>query len=320
LDAAAWKLPPTSGPPATEQEAASAVVHQTKLKELLAKSLDTKKAKFVKNVPIAVYPLNAESFKSMPSLILEEMGGLDKATYPNKDAYLKANFGGAMALQVAHGKLDAYPIPAHQYESNYNAVSLEEMQTKNPKNATALSAILGDLSTIPGVCGALKTVPTEMILASDLGFLVEDLLKIEAPWGGDQTKDAGKEAWIVACDEPYLINLDESGLPVAYIMAADTEVKTLGSQNATKTVPQDLLDVVEKSVAEKEVDAIQKAAAQEERDALAKAAEDKEVAVQKVAGSQKTETDDGPEFSPTEDNGNGAKKQGKRNNKRNKKR
>jgi hypothetical protein len=32
----------------------------------------------VKNVPIAVYPLNATSSASMPSLILEEMDGLDK--------------------------------------------------------------------------------------------------------------------------------------------------------------------------------------------------------------------------------------------------
>jgi hypothetical protein len=204
-------------------EADSAMVPQTKLKELLANNPDIRRTKFVKNVPIAVYPLNAESLASMPSLILEGMGELDKATYPNKDSYLKSNFGGAMSLQVAHGKLDAYPIPADQYTSNYKVVSIEEMQTKNPKNATALSGILGDLNSIPGICGALKTVPTEMVLASDLGFPLENLLKIEAPWGGDQTKDAGKDAYLVVCDAPYLINLDELGLPVAYIMASDAQ-------------------------------------------------------------------------------------------------
>jgi hypothetical protein len=151
------------------------------------------------------------------------MGGLDKANYPNKDEYLRANFGGAMSLQVAHGKLDAYPIPPGQYASNYKAVPLEEMVSKNPKNAAALSEMLGDLRSIAGVCGALKTVPTEMVLASDLGFPVGRLLKIEAPWGGDQTKDAGKEAYLVACEKPYLINLDESGLPVAYIKASDAQ-------------------------------------------------------------------------------------------------
>jgi hypothetical protein len=205
------------------EEAAPVTVSQKKLKDLLAIRSGTKTAQFVKNVPIAVYPLSAKSLVSMPSLILEGMGDLDKATYPNKDAYLQANFGGAMALQVAHGKLDAYPIPPDQYASNYKAVSLEEMQAKNLKNATALSEILGDLCSIPGACGALKTVPTEMVLASDLGFPVQDLLKIEAPWGGDQTKDAGKEAYLVVCDAPYLINLDESGLPVAYINAADAQ-------------------------------------------------------------------------------------------------
>jgi hypothetical protein len=202
-------------------EAVSIMVAQTKLKELIANHPDTKRTKFVKNVPIAVYPLNAESLASMPPLILEGMGKIDEATYPNKDAYLNTNFGGAMALQVADGKLDAYPIPPEQYRSNYRVVSLEEMQTKNPKNAAALSGILGDLSTIPGVCGALKLVPTEMVLASDLGFPVKDLLKIEAPWGGDQTKHAGKDAYLVVCDAPYLINLEESGLPVAYIVASD---------------------------------------------------------------------------------------------------
>jgi hypothetical protein len=196
-------------------------VPQTKLKELLAATSAVARENFVKNVPIAVYPLNATSLASMPSLILEEMGGLDKANYPNKDAYLKANVGGAMALQVAHGKLDAYPIPPEEYASKYQAVPLEEMLTKNPKNAAALSGILGDLSTISGVCGALKTVPTEMVLASALGFPVRDPLKIEAPWGGDQTKDAGKDAYLVACDPPYLINLDESGLSVAYISASE---------------------------------------------------------------------------------------------------
>jgi hypothetical protein len=206
-----------------KSKAASSTVPQTKLKDLLTKKPGIKTAKFVKNVPIAVYPLNPFSLASIPSPILEGMGELDKATYPNKDAYLKANFGGAMALQVAHGKLDAYPIPPDQYSSNYKAVSLEEMQTKNPKNATALIGILGDLSTIPGVCGALKTVSTEMVLASDLGFPVKDLLKIEAPWGGDQTKDAGKEAYLVVCDAPYLVNLDESGLPVAYIKASEPQ-------------------------------------------------------------------------------------------------
>merc|ERR1719203_631605 len=124
------------------------MVPQTKLKKLLANSPASKKIEFVKNVPIAVYPLNAKSLASMPSPILEGMGDLDKATYPNKNAYLQANFGGAMALQVAHGKLDAYPIPPDQYASNYKAVSLEEMQTKNPKSAAALAGILGDLTTI----------------------------------------------------------------------------------------------------------------------------------------------------------------------------
>jgi hypothetical protein len=185
----------------------------------------------VKNVPIAVYPLNAESLASMPSIIFEGMGELDKATYPSKDAFLKSNCGGAMALQIAHGKLDAYPIPPDQYVANYNAVSLEEMQTKNPKSAAALSEIFSDLSDVLGVCGAFKTVPTEMVLASDLGFPVENLLKIDAPWGGDQTKDAGKEAYLVVCDAPYLINLDESGLPVAYILASDAQKVAMDQVN-----------------------------------------------------------------------------------------
>jgi hypothetical protein len=241
-----------------ESQVDSAMVPQTKLKELIVNSSTITKTKFVKNVPIAVYPLNVESLASMPSLILEGMGELDKATYPNKDAYLKANLGGAMALQVAHGKLDAYPIPADQYTSNYKAVSLEEMQQKNPKNATALSGILGDLSTIPGVCGALKTVPTEMVLASDLGFPLNNLLKIEAPWGGDQTKDAGKDAYLVVCDAPYLINLDELGLPVAYTTAVDAqkvceeeprnEAKQVDSQLVT-TEAESLVEVPQRRVA-----------------------------------------------------------------------
>jgi hypothetical protein len=62
-----------------------------------------------------------------------------------------------------------------------------------------------------------------MVLASDLGFPVKNMLKIEAPWGGDQTKDVGKDAYLVVCDALYLINLDELGLPVAYIMASDAQ-------------------------------------------------------------------------------------------------
>jgi hypothetical protein len=191
-------------------------VPQTQLREVLTNP-SHKTAKFVKNVPIAVYPLDEQSLATMPAQFLAEMGALDKATYGDRDAFLKANIGGAMALQVAHGKLDAYPIPPDQYMANYRTVSFGDVLKKNMKTAEALNRIFGDLSSIPGVRGALKMVPTEMVLASDVGFKVEDLLTIEAPWGGEQTKDAGKEAYLVVCDAPYLINLDESGLPVAYI-------------------------------------------------------------------------------------------------------
>merc|ERR1712176_1713519 len=79
-----------------------APVSQAQLKELLA-SPDVRKVKFVKNMPIAVYPLDEQSLASMPELLLAEMGALDKATYGDKDSFLKANIGVALALQVAHG-------------------------------------------------------------------------------------------------------------------------------------------------------------------------------------------------------------------------
>jgi hypothetical protein len=196
-----------------------APVSQRQIRELLADP-GVATAKFVKSVPTVVYPLDEASLAAMPALLLAELGTFDKAMHSDKEAFLKANIGGAVALQVAFGKLDAYPIPPDQYLSNYKVVSLEEVSTKNKNDAEALSRILGDLSTIPGVCGALKMVPTDMVLASDVGFRVEDLLTIEAPWGGEHTKDAGTEAYLVVCDAPYLINLDESGLPTAYIPAA----------------------------------------------------------------------------------------------------
>jgi len=192
-------------------------VSQTKLKELLCNP-DVKKVKFVKNMPITIYPIPDEkSLTSLPGIIVQQMGQLDQATYGDKDAYLRSNIGGAMALQVAHDALDAYPIPPDQFASNYKVVSLEEMQEKNPKAAQALCTILGDLSSIPGVCGALKTVPTEMVLASALNFPIKDRLVIEAPWGGEQVKDAGTDAYLVHAKEPYMTNLDKNGLPVAYI-------------------------------------------------------------------------------------------------------
>jgi hypothetical protein len=205
---------------------AKAPIPQPQLKALLANP-DIKKAKFVKNVPIAVYPLDEASLSAMPSLLLAEIGALDQATYGDTETFLKANFGGVVALQVAFGKLDAYPIPPDQYVSNYKSVSLQEVLTKNISAAEGLSRILGDLNTIPGICGVLKIVPTEMVLASDIGFKVEDLLTIEAPWGGEQTKAAGTEAYLVACDAPYLINLNETGLPVAYIPVVSSSISEM---------------------------------------------------------------------------------------------
>mmetsp|Transcript_51848 Transcript_51848/g.112408 ORF Transcript_51848/g.112408 Transcript_51848/m.112408 type:complete len:164 (-) Transcript_51848:70-561(-) len=153
----------------------------------------------------------------VPSMVVEKLGELDDAQYGDKMAFLRSNIGGAIALQVAHKQLDAYPIPPDAYSTNYQQVALNVVQEKNAEIWTALCAIMGDLSLIPGLAGAIKMVPTEMIVASKLGFALEERLIIEAPWGGEQTKPAGKDAFLVFAAQPYLINLDEKGLPVAYV-------------------------------------------------------------------------------------------------------
>ena len=56
-------------------------------------------------------------------------------------------------------------------------------------------------------------------------FLQEEV-EIEAPWGGSQKKPAGQDAFLGlpgfeagAVTQPYLLNVDEQGLPIGYARA-----------------------------------------------------------------------------------------------------
>jgi len=186
---------------------------------------------FVKAAPVVMYPLTLESLESLPQSISGRLGTVDAATYAPD--MLKTCLGGAVLLQVADGgKPDFYPINSVDH-GRYKEVPLDDVAARNPALYAGLGALLGkegsSLAEVPGLIGALKVAPVAMYRFSDLGFPVAQEATIEAPWKGTQTKPAGKDAFLALggstkpeeTKECYMINIDENGLPIAYMPAED---------------------------------------------------------------------------------------------------
>jgi len=52
---------------------------------------------------------------------------------------------------------------------------------------------------------------------SELGFSIGEEAVIEAPWGGTQSKPAGRHAYLAFNEKKYyVVNEDEQGLPINY--------------------------------------------------------------------------------------------------------
>jgi hypothetical protein len=187
---------------------------------------------FVKNEPVAALALPDENaVASIPEKISALIGVEDRAKY--KDGP-KGVIGGAVILQfkVKSGQEatpDFYLIEPEKWKSTYAEKPVEEMEKGNAGQYAALQKFLGDGPRPEGLTAALKTVPTEMVLFSKLGFPVADAVVIKTLWG-TQEKLAGVDAYLAIergpeegdLDSYYKCEIDKStGLPEKYTSADD---------------------------------------------------------------------------------------------------
>lgn len=179
---------------------------------------------FLKDRPVVMYPITKLNYASLPGEIRDVLGAVDGASYAKHgsfEAFMEEQVGGAIVLQFNGDEPDFYPLPPDVYRNQYAPVPMREVREKN-------AALFGSLQGAPGlpdllqgdpnVTGAIKTTPVAMISASSAGYPMEIELEIEAPWGGTQTKPAGRDAFLAQDDDGkyYMVNVDSSGLPIGY--------------------------------------------------------------------------------------------------------
>lgn len=188
---------------------------------------------FIKNRPIVLYPLMQDTVSMVPQNVVDLLGTMDKSEYPL--GMLEQCLGGAIVLQVSDGDPDFYPIPRKDYEM-YDLVPLSDVEKYNPGLTDDLVAMLKleSLSSMPLLQAGLKVKDVHMIKLSKLGFDIAEEARLEAPWGGSQTKPPRQDAYLALAysgdggeiKEVYMVNSDALGLPIAY-KPAD---KSLGSK------------------------------------------------------------------------------------------
>lgn len=176
---------------------------------------------YIKDRPILGWELTSDQFDDIPDVIRENLGSVDATGYDQ--AYLAENTGSIIALQFQKDGPDFYIIGKGTFDEKYELVSLEDVATKNTRLierlelAPAVKTMFDEQA--PGLVGALKTTPVEMLRVSDLGYATGEALTIQAPWG-EQTKPADADAFLVWDDgenQYYMVNADADGLPSSYV-------------------------------------------------------------------------------------------------------
>lgn len=178
---------------------------------------------YVKDLPILGWTISSPKLADIPAPIRDVLGAADSTTYD--EAYLAENLGTIIALQMNKTGPDFYVIGKETYESLYQPVALDEVAAKNTRLMDRLS-MAPDVKALfdardPALTGALKVVPVEMIPMSRIGYDTAEEVTIQAPWG-TQTKPAGQDAflvWDTGENQYYMVNQDQSGLPMSYIPA-----------------------------------------------------------------------------------------------------
>ncbi len=178
---------------------------------------------FVKDQPILGWRLGGGTMEDLPGFIRDHLGSVDATGYDA--SYFEENRRSIVALQMTDDGPDFYIIGHSTYDDSYREVPLAEVAGKDPQLVDRL-AVLPELqdrfrARDPNLVGALKTKPVTMIGMSDIGYDVARQVTIDSPWG-KQTKPAGQDAFLVhdgEKDQYYMVNADESGLPIGYVPA-----------------------------------------------------------------------------------------------------
>ncbi|WP_170419166.1 hypothetical protein [Ruegeria atlantica] len=178
---------------------------------------------YIKDRPILGWQLTSDDFDAIPETIRENLGSVDGTSYDQ--AYLTENTGSIIALQFRKDGPDFYIIGKSTFDEAYELVPLDDVAAKNARlierleMAPAVKAMFEDKT--PGMVGALKTTPVEMLRVSHLGYATNEALTIQAPWG-EQTKPEGADAFLVwdsGENQYYMVNSDDNGLPSSYVPA-----------------------------------------------------------------------------------------------------
>ncbi len=193
---------------------------QAMIAERVAQHSPTAEA-YIKDRPILGWQLTSDRFDDIPVAIRDNLGTVDATGYDQ--AYLTENAGSIIALQFSKDGPDFYIIGKDTFDDAYELVPLDDVAAKNARLierldlAPEVKAMFQDQA--PGLVGALKTTPVEMLRLSDLGYVTDDALTIQAPWG-EQTKPEGADAFLVwdkGEGQYYMVNADADGLPSSYV-------------------------------------------------------------------------------------------------------
>jgi hypothetical protein len=176
---------------------------------------------FVKNQPILGFEITTPTVAGLPPEIRSKLGSVDQTTYSD-EAFAKYQ-GSVIALQMKDDQPDFYPIGMQTYKEKYKIVPPYVVTEKNRKLVDKLQAAgLGNLlAGDERLTGLLKITPTPMYRMSDLGYNISRSVTIQSPWG-NQTKPAGQDAfltWDAGQNMYYMVNTDENGLPIGYILS-----------------------------------------------------------------------------------------------------
>lgn len=158
-----------------------------------------KKQKFIKNAVVAVVKTSELTDEQK-----NQIGSVDRATYSKE--YFEQN-PYVLIQAKKDGSIDMYNPSESVIQNNYREVNPSDQILSALQSAGISKNIVNKF--------VVKTVPTMMAKASSLGL---ENKTIEAPWGG--TQEAQKDSYIVdGGTEAYVVNPDNSGLPIGYIKA-----------------------------------------------------------------------------------------------------
>lgn len=183
--------------------------------------------RFVKDAPVLAYRITSAELDNLPEPIRTHLGEVDTTQYTDGvEGYLGQNIGSVIVLQMNGDQPDFYIVLKANFDSDYRSATVGDVRAKNAKVFGRVAKVEGMQALIDSgdsnVVGALKTVPVSMVRMSDIGYPVGGAVIIQSPWG-QQTKPADNDAFLVwdkAEKQFYMVNADDSGLPIAYVPAA----------------------------------------------------------------------------------------------------